>query len=132
MGMTPMIDVLLDARALLARPNGWIQGRRRMLRSDGNRAYCIEGAIEAAEPGGRMGSPAWARVQSVLDQLIPEYNDEPGRQQSEVVETIDRAIQAEWRGDRITAAPDRPFPQSAIYPSELLKAVLENQPPSDR
>jgi hypothetical protein len=102
MGMTPTIDVLLDARALLARTDGWIQHSRRQM-VNGKVAYCIEGALEAAEQpkSQRCFSEAWARVQGVLDEAIPMYNDAPERQQSEVVETIDRAIQAEWRGDPI-------------------------------
>ncbi len=101
MGMTPAIDVLLDARALLARRDGWIQNTRREM-VNGQFAYCIEGALEAAEPKSqRYFSVAWARVRGVLDEPIPAYNDAPQRQQSEVVETIDRAIQAEWRGDPI-------------------------------
>jgi hypothetical protein len=127
MGMTPAIDVLLDARALLAKPNGWIQGQRRMLQPDGSRAYCIEGAIEAAAPDSGVTPKAWARVQSVLHQLIPEYNDAPGRQQSEVVETIDRAIQAEWRGDPLPA----PLSCSFLYQHQdsEIWTVLENMPP---
>jgi hypothetical protein len=126
MGMTPAIDVLLDARALLARPNGWVQGQRQVLQPDGVRAYCIEGALDEADPGLGLASPAWARVQSVLVRPIPEYNDEPGRQQSEVVQTIDRAIESEWRGDPLSTP--RELLQPAIYPSEMLKVILDGGP----
>jgi hypothetical protein len=110
MGMTRTIDVLLDARTLLARPNGWVQNAEILPMPDGSRAYCLQGAIEAADPGSGMGSPAWVRVQSLLEELIPVYNDAPGRQQSEVIETIDRAIEAEWRGDPIGVVLQEPPP----------------------
>ena len=114
MGMTPTIDVLLDARALLARTDGWIQeGRRRMV--NGQFAYCIEGALAAADPKSQLFSDAWARVQGLLDEPIPRYNDAPERQQSEVVETIDRAIRAEWRGDLIPR----------VQPIEIRTGVLD-------
>lgn len=115
MGMTPTIDVLLDARALLARTDGWIQNARSQM-VEGQFAYCIEGALHAAEPKSEpYFSDAWARVQAVLDEPIPVYNDAPERQQSEVVETIDRAIRAEWRGD--------PIPRA--QPIEILADVLD-------
>jgi hypothetical protein len=111
--MTPTIDVLLDARALLARPDGWIQNSRSGM-VNGQFAYCIEDALAAAEPKSQLSlSDAWARVQGVLDEPIPEYNDAPERQQSEVVETIDRAIRAEWSGDPIPRLQRIEFPTEA-------------------
>jgi hypothetical protein len=103
MGMRPAIDVLLDARQLLARTDGWIQHRGSQM-VNGTLAYCIEGALVAAAPEAILYSDARARVEGVVGSSIPAYNDVPGRQQSEVVEVIDRAIQAEWRGDPLDAA----------------------------
>jgi hypothetical protein len=128
MGMTPTIDVLLDARSLLARTDGWIQ-RSRSQMVKGKIAYCIEGALLAAEPkshpfsDGSSFSDAWTRVQAELDEPIAEYNDAPERQQSEVVETIDRAIQAEWRGGPIPRSP-LPWRSGALDHFEATSIVL--------
>src|SRR6476620_9543511 len=125
MGMTPAIDVLLDARKLLARTDGWIQ-RHRARRVNGTVAYCIEGALEAAAPEAFLFLDACARVQSVVGYSSPAYNDVPGRQQSEVVEIIDRAIQAEWRGDPVPSAGHIEPPADVL---ELLKAASYVVPP---
>ena len=57
---------------------------------------------------------------------IPAYNDVPGRQQSEVVEIIDRAIQAEWRGDPMPSVPHIELPTDVL---ELLKGASYVVPP---
>jgi hypothetical protein len=124
MGMTPAIDVLLDARKLLARTDGWIQ-RYRTQMVNGTVAYCIEGALQAAAPEA-LYSEAMARVQGVVGYPIPAYNDVPGRQQSEVVEIIDRAIQAEWRGDPMPSVAHIELPTDVL---ELLKGASYVVPP---
>jgi hypothetical protein len=100
MGMTPAIDVLLDARKLLARTDGWIQHAQTQM-VNGTVAYCIEGALEAAAPEAILYSEASARVQGVVGYPIPAYNDVPGRQQSEVVEIIDDPGGMAWGSDAV-------------------------------
>jgi hypothetical protein len=125
MGMTPAIDVLLDARKLLARTDGWIQGAQTQM-VDGTVAYCIEGALEAAAPEVSLHSDVWDRVAGVISYSIPAYNDVPGRRQSEVLEIIDRAIQAEWRGDPLPSVAHNELPIDVL---ELLKAASHVVPP---
>ena len=124
MAMTPAIDVLLDARALLARPNGWTQNTEMSPRPEGGWAYCLQGAIEAA--GGRLvrSSPAMRRVEDVLQRMIPVFNDEPGRKQSDVLAALDQAIAAEWRGD-----PVRTYSALLDHPPTSLGPLLLQDPP---
>jgi hypothetical protein len=126
MGMTPAIDVLLDARALLARPNGWIQGDYRKERREGGWAVCIDGAIDLAET--RLGglSGARERVKEVVGGDIPSYNDQPGRQLIEVQEAIDRAIAVEWSEDPIRRAPAEP----SSDPMQMFYALFPGEVPS--
>jgi hypothetical protein len=124
---SPVVDVLLDARALLARPGGWIQGREALVQSDGSVSYCIQGAIHAAEAELGVWSGAATRVTSVLGVQIPAYNDTPGRTQAEVIETLDHAIAAEWNGVPILRAD----PLRSSRPQALLEALEGWQPPSD-
>jgi hypothetical protein len=101
MGMTRAIDVLLDARALLARPGGWIQGTDEAPREQGGYAYCIQGALASVEGMAFGSSGARRRVEDVLGTQIPAYNDAPTTTQDDVVNVLDRAIEAEWNGDPI-------------------------------
>ena len=101
MPMTPAIDVLLDARALLARPGGWIKGTEVAPREEGGFAYCIQGAIAEADGSPFPRSGATERVEDVVGIGIPAYNDMPQTSQADVVDVIDRAISAEWNGDPI-------------------------------
>jgi hypothetical protein len=102
MGMTRAIDVLLDARALLARPGGWIQGTEEAPREQGGSAYCIQGALAVVEGMAHGSSGARRRVEDILGTQIPAYNDAPTTTQDDVVNVLDRAIEAEWNGDPIT------------------------------
>lgn len=111
MGMTPAIDVLLDARALLARPGGWIQGTEEAPREQGGSAFCIQGALQAVEGMTFGSSRAAHRVRDVVGTQIPTFNDAPTRTQGDVLNALDRAIAAEWKGDPFTMPPlDVPIP----------------------
>ena len=121
MPMTPAIDVLLEARALLARPGGWIKGTEVAPREEGGFAYCIQGALAEVEGSSFPRSGAFERVEDVLGTSIPSYNDAPRTSQTDVVGAIDRAISAEWNGDPI---PPRSRVSGMLHSPELLSAAL--------
>jgi hypothetical protein len=128
----PAVDVLLDVRALLARPGGWIQGREEVIQPDGSVSYCIEGAINAAVPPMQTWSSMRARerVESVVDRGIPWFNDAPTTTQADVLAVIDRAIQAEWRRDPLPprSLTSGTFPTaSGTFPtaSRTLEMIME-------
>jgi hypothetical protein len=102
--MTPAIDVLLDVRALLARPGGWIKDAEEGPREQGGSAYCIQGALEAVVGTMYPSSRATRRVQDVLGTQIPAFNDAPATTQEDVLQALDRAIAAERNGDPITVS----------------------------
>lgn len=121
MPMTPAIDVLLEARALLARPGGWIKGIEVAPREEGGFAYCIQGAIAQVEGSSFPRSGALGRVEDVLGTSIPSYNDAPRTSQADVVGAIDRAISAEWNGDPI---PPRSRVSGFLHSPELFSAAF--------
>jgi hypothetical protein len=131
MGMTSTIDVLLDARALLARREGWIQGMEAGPRELGGNAYCLQGAISAAEDSMQVwSSGARARVESAVDRPIPFFNDAPTTTQADVLAAIDRAIQAEWRREPMRQPSQmwRTAPSVSRHLQTILERVAESGP----
>jgi hypothetical protein len=128
MPMTPTVDVLLDARALLARPGGWVQGTEVAPREQGGQAYCIQGAMGAATGSMSAWWEARRRVEETLGEHIPDFNDRDSTTQGDVLDVIDRAISAEWRGDPIRRS--RSIALTGLPPEMLLtilKHTLENE-----
>lgn len=122
MGMTPTIDVLLDVRSLLARPGGWIQGRYVAHRELGGRAYCIHGALTAVDGWGALSS-ARGRIEEIVRRPIQSFNDAPTTTQADVLAVIDRAIEAEWRGDPLRLA--QPWELSPSLGANHMQHILE-------
>lgn len=97
-------ELLTAARALVLK--GWTQGFYAVT-STGEYvsplestacAWCASGAIMAINAG-FLDEPqdsackAFAIMQAVVGDAIPDWNDTPGRTQAEVVEAFDRAIE---------------------------------------
>ena len=104
-------ELLTDARALLARPNGWCQAAGKMSRPDDDGSFidCYDpiGALQQVTYGWDQ-SPGYHDAVSVMRQCIPNdgiadnysvprinrWNDAWERTQDEVLAMIDRAIAA--------------------------------------
>jgi hypothetical protein len=97
------VEVLKQARALVARPDGWHQGDW----DDGTGRVCAAGAVVKADTG---DARAWyaesdhaAEARGVLRALTPKgkvgaYNDHPLTTQADVVALFDWAIGIEMAG----------------------------------
>jgi hypothetical protein len=120
MGMTPAVDVLLDVRALLARPGGWIQGSEEAPREQGGSAYCIQGALKAVGGITDGSSRAADRVRGLVGMHIPAFNDAATTTQDDVLNVLDRAIAAEWNGDPTTISMlDGPFSMETLLELQI-------------
>jgi len=99
----PVIDVLVGARALVAKKGGWIQRtfQRIGLRKPGQAkmCYCASGAIRKVATGSASDiSPVARRALDLLrtaagTKKITAWNDAATRTQAEVVSAFDAAIE---------------------------------------
>jgi hypothetical protein len=117
MGPSPVIDVLLDVRSLLARPRGWTKGKLRRQLGDGTWAFCVMGAIEESGAGIFDALRARRRLEGAVGASVEAFNDRPNTELADVLAAIDRAISAEWYGDPAGAQGVEGLPRSA---TELL------------
>lgn len=95
-------EVLQDIRGRIE--GGWTQGRYSVER-DGKTCYCLFGAFLAAIP---EKDEAWAPVINILtntlkattgELMMVKFNDAPGRTQQEVLDFLDRTIEAAKKSD---------------------------------
>lgn len=93
-------EVLSKARDLIARPGGWYQGA---YESPDGRAFCALGAINRAayEFDMAWSIDAYVELDCVISEVwpgyasVPQFNDDPGRLQEEVVAMFEKAIARE-------------------------------------
>jgi hypothetical protein len=123
MAMKPF-EVLREARTLLARREGWIQGRWVAPRELGGSAYCIHGAIDAAGMASDASFEALQRVAEVLGVPVTVFNDLPSTTQDDVLEAVDLAIEAERNGEPIRRI-GAPAPMTDL---ETLTMFLNSEP----
>ncbi len=95
-------EVLIAARAKIAKPEQWIQGYYAK-DADGKEAdrfsteatcYCVLGVLHASAAGSFRFRNA---VDAIIDQIdcpISTWNDDPSRSHAEVLAVFDRAIEA--------------------------------------
>lgn len=97
-------DVLTKARALIARPRGWVKHDFQQERKDGLIAYCAMGAntqarIELAAPFGSEKRANDRLRKAIRDYTgdptflsVAEFNDLPKTSRRDVLAIFDRAI----------------------------------------
>jgi len=99
------IEILKEARELIAKPNGWTQGTYAR-NADGLIVYpnshhavcfCTWGALIAVDEHQESFQPDGAQpaLDDVTNGNFVAFNDAPGRTQAEVVAKFDEAIAAE-------------------------------------
>lgn len=95
-------EVLIAARAKIAKPEQWIQGYYAK-DADGKEAnpfsteatcYCVLGALIASVTDGFICSNAADAIRDQIDCPISTWNDDPSRTHAEVLAVFDRAIEA--------------------------------------
>jgi hypothetical protein len=89
--MTP-VEILTEARALIARPGGWCQGG---YERDG--AYCAIGALSEANKTRLYVKYSACReflrkARALMFHELTDYNDEYGRTKEEIIAWFDDAI----------------------------------------
>jgi hypothetical protein len=106
-------QLLIEARALLAKPKGWIKGyeHKEIIRTmdvevfvnetkvqeitaqvkvaDG---YCMVGAIKKTSGSPKLASLALRSLQGEVGQVVPQFNDAPARKKKEVLAVFDQLI----------------------------------------
>lgn len=88
---TIRIEKLREARNLLERPGGWIQGNAEL-----NGSYCLTGALNKVceiIDGEEIYWDLLQDVRRVIGRHLPTWNDTPGRTQAEVIDLLDETIQ---------------------------------------
>jgi hypothetical protein len=101
---TEVAELLTAARALVLK--GWTQGFYARTpagecvspESETAAAWCLSGALMAAndgtyDDGMEAEYRAFTLLQEAVAAPIPDWNDEPGRTQAEVVEALEKAIE---------------------------------------
>ena len=107
--MKSIAQVLFDAGKLLAKENGWTRGcfarTESGMPTDYNdevwaKSFCVSGAILASVDGNNKLDDYYKRVESargyvvrvVGDAIIPDWNDNKAKDQSEAVQVVDAAL----------------------------------------
>ncbi len=82
-------DVLIEARALIARRGGWVQGGYNPEKG----RYCMTGALWRVIGEYPVHHPAYALLGEVVGRsFLSGWNDEPIRRKSQVLRAFDEAI----------------------------------------
>jgi hypothetical protein len=100
--MKTTIEILKEARELIAKEGGWTQGwyardadgAETLSSSEAAVCFCIIGAFRRVSHD-EIGHAQYALSQLLDGWSIPTFNDAPGRTQAEVVAKFDEAIAAE-------------------------------------
>ncbi len=95
---------LREMRALLARPENWCQGRSRIERETGV-AFCLSGAMRQVTMSEQLAGVSWSEVERIAHSVVNrlhrivgagasfvDFNDADGRQHSDILALLDRAI----------------------------------------
>lgn len=102
---TEVAEVLTAARALILK--GWAQNFYAVDRAglfvsptdEAARAWCLSGAVMTVLRAGTYDDPletedvAFTLLQTLVGDAVTDWNDAPGRTQTEVVEILDKAIE---------------------------------------
>lgn len=91
--MKTVIQILTEARELIAKPEGWTKGIYSSAIGGGGWCYCAMGALIAASPD----NTALDTVEGVMHSVIAPFtlitwNDMPERKHADVVTAFDDAI----------------------------------------
>lgn len=94
------LKILRDARELLAKPNGWIQGSfarnkygvATLIESSTACSFCAWGAVRRASLLNGHDVPVEYDVTGIPDTNFINFNDQPGRTKEEVLDYFDEII----------------------------------------
>lgn len=111
------VDVLREAKALLADPARWIKGHK-ALDADGNYAgsyrssaavkWCGSGALDRCSGGDiALWTAAYEAVSGVVGRSLPAFNDDAATTHADLMDAIDEAILALAGDTKAEAVPER-------------------------
>lgn len=99
--VSPEVEILLEARRLIARPFGWTKNRAAYRHFWGQVAFCLSGAIATARSkrDHRYCALSWSGLRLAEDDLrqlgfksLASFNDSPLTTKEDVLAFLDRAI----------------------------------------
>lgn len=94
--MKTSVEILTEARTLVAREDGWIQNNFQK-ECSGQMCYCSVGAVDKAA-NSNVDFSSFDRALRFLyevtgAEVLSQWNDKPERTQAEVVAAFDKAIE---------------------------------------